>query len=213
MSTYKRNRDTVASSIYTTEQKPSIEQWLEDTAKNIQEPVTALGLTMPEKCLGSLEQRPGMDKGLLERDLGTRYEIEDRIIAFKERARRQDESFKKSELQEDILQENINSVQQQLGMQDPFLKDRLTLHERRLELADQQINTQQELIKHLLEGQASISRQLGLITQQLSLLFGQYAQQPQVEEPEGQQSNPGGVNKGTDASDYVLVSEDEATTT
>ncbi|KAJ5365723.1 hypothetical protein N7517_008609 [Penicillium concentricum] len=165
---------------------------------------------MPEKCLGSLEHRPDMDKGHVEKD-----EIQNRFRNLKETVHRQEERPKKSELQEDIVQEKITSLQEQLSIQGFFqkysgLKERLAMHERLLEIADQQINTQQELIKHLFEAQTSTSRQLALIKQKLSQQ-PECMQQPQVEEPEGQQSNPGGgVNKSTYASDYVLVSEDEA---
>ena len=83
------------------------------------------------------------------------------------------------------------------------------MHERLLKVADQQINTQQELIKHLLEAQVSASQQLALVTQKLSQQSERDVQQPQVKEPEGQHSNTDGVSKSTDASDYVLISEDE----
>ncbi|KAJ5615052.1 hypothetical protein N7537_000166 [Penicillium hordei] len=195
----------------------NIEQWLEDITKRIEEPVTPLGLTMPEKCLGSLEQQSDMDKGLLERDNGREDKIVHKIRTLKETVRRQDERLRKSELQEDIVQGKITSLQEQLSVRDSFqqhsdLNDRLNMHERLLEVADQQINTQQELIKHLLEVQASTSRQLAFITQKLSQQAEQSMEQPQMEEAEGVQSNPGRVSNFTDASDYVLVSEDKATT-
>ncbi|CAI7599076.1 unnamed protein product [Penicillium glandicola] len=200
MPTYKRKCDTVASSIYTTEEKPSIEKWLEDTMEKIDKPVIELGLTMPEKRLDGLEQRPDMDKGLLDR-AHKPDKIEDRIKTLKDSG--------------DIFQERITSVQEQLSMRNSFqqysgLKDRLAMHERLLEIANQQINAQQELIKNLFAAQASTSRQLALVTYKLSQQPEQCVQRPQVEEPEGQ-SNPGGATKSTDASDYVLISEDEAT--
>ncbi|KAJ5488306.1 hypothetical protein N7453_011760 [Penicillium expansum] len=198
MSTYKRKCDTIANDVYNTEQRISIEQWLEDTTKRIEGPVISLGFTIPQKRLGGLEQRSDVNKGLLERDHG------------------QGDKLEKSESQEDVLQEKIISLQEQLSMQDSFqqhsgLKTRLSMHERLLEVTDQQIHAQQKLIKNLFEAQASTSRQLALISQKLSQQPEQSAQQPQVEEAEGQQSNPGGANTITDDSEYVFVSEDEAT--
>lgn len=195
----------------------NIQQWLEDTMEKIEEPVTPLGLTMPEKRLGSLGQQSDMDKGLLEGDHGREDKVVGKIRTLKETVRRQEERLRKSEIQEDIVQEKSTSLQEQLSMRVSFqqhsgLKDRLSMHERLLEVADQQINTQQELIKHLLETQASTARQLALITQKHSQQPEQSMEQPQMEEAEGVQSNPGGVGKFTDAFDYVLVSEDEATT-
>ncbi|KAJ5519783.1 hypothetical protein N7463_000236 [Penicillium fimorum] len=170
----------------------------------IDEPVNTSGLTMPEKSL-DLQHLLDMDKGLVETD-----EIQNRLRKLKETVHGQEERPKKSEQQEDIFQKRITSLQKQLSIrnfvqQHGGLKERLTMHGRLLEIADQQINTQQELIRHLFDAQTSTSRQL---LQQ----FEQCVQQPQVEEPEGQQSNLGGVNKSTDTSDYVLISEDEATT-
>ncbi|KAK4863136.1 hypothetical protein LT330_010572 [Penicillium expansum] len=198
MSTYKRKCDTIANDVYNTEQRISIEQWLEDTTKRIEGSVISLGFTIPQKRLGGLEQRSDVNKGLLERDHG------------------QGDKLEKSESQEDVLQEKITSLQEQLSMQDSFqqhsgLKTRLSMHERLLEVTDQQIHAQQKLIKNLFEAQASTSRQLALISQKLSQQPEQSAQQPQVEEAEGQQSNPGGANTITDDSEYVFVSEDEAT--
>ncbi|CAG8909776.1 unnamed protein product [Penicillium egyptiacum] len=211
MSTYQRNRDTFESNVYTTEQKLSIEQWLEDTTKRIDGPTIALGLNMPEERQGSLERRSLIDEGLPERVEKAAKRMRD----LRETVCRHEERLKISELQEKILEEKITGLQEQLSMRDSCqhsgLKDRLAMHERLLEVADQQINTQQELIKHLLEVQASTSGQLALVTQKLSQQPERCGRQPQVEEPEGQHSNPGEVNKGTDASDYVLVSEDEAT--
>ncbi|KAJ6191359.1 hypothetical protein N7519_001380 [Penicillium mononematosum] len=208
MSTYQRNRDTFASNVCTTEKKISIEQWIEDTTKRIEGPTIALGLAMPEKHLGSLEQQPGTE-GLSERvDM-----LVKRITNLKEVVHRQEEKLKKSEVQEKILEEKIASLQEQLSMQDSCqynsFKDRLAMHERLLKVADQQISTQQELIKHLLEAQVSTSQQLALVTRKLSQQAERGAQQPQVREPKGQHSNTDGVNKSTDASDYVLVSEGE----
>ena len=54
----------------------------------------------------------------------------------------------------------------------------------------------------MLAARASITRQIALNTRKLS-------PQPQVQEPKAQRSNSDGINKDTDASDYVLVSEDE----
>ncbi|CAG8200688.1 unnamed protein product [Penicillium nalgiovense] len=208
MSTYQRNRDTFASNVNTTEKKLCIEQWIEDTTKRIEGPAITLGLAMPEKHLGSLEQQPGAE-GVLERmDM-----LVKRITNVKEIAHKQEEKLKRSEVQEKILEEKIASLQEQLRMQDSCqyngFKDRLAMHERLLKVADQQISTQQELIKHLLEVQVSTSQQLALVTQKLSQQAERCAQQPQVKEPEGQHSNTDGVNKDTDASDYILVSEDE----
>ncbi|OQE15409.1 hypothetical protein PENFLA_c032G02609 [Penicillium flavigenum] len=208
MSPYERNRGTFASNVYTTEKKLSIEQWIEDTTKRIEGPTIALGLAMPEKHLGSLEQQPGAE-GLLE---GVDMLLK-RVTNMKEVADRQEKYLKKLELQEKILEEKIASLQEQLSMRDSCqynsFKDRLAMHERLLKVADQQINTLQELIKHLLEAQVSTSQQLALVKQKLSQQAKRGAQQPQEKEPGGQHSNTDGVNKGTDASDYVLVSEDE----
>ncbi|KAJ5207743.1 hypothetical protein N7449_002122 [Penicillium cf. viridicatum] len=178
----------------------NIQQWLEDTVEKIEEPVTPLGPTWIRDYYHGREDK-----------------VVGKIRTLKETVRRQEERLRKSELQEDIVQEKITSLQEQLSMRVSFqqhsgLKDRLGMHERLLEVADQQINTQQELIKHLLEAQASTARQLALITQKLSQQPEQSMEQPQMEEAEGVQSNPGGVGKFTDAFDYVLVSEDEATT-
>ncbi|KAJ5154872.1 uncharacterized protein N7500_010311 [Penicillium coprophilum] len=208
MSTYKRKRDRFATGIYTG-QYPNIEQWLENTMANIDEPEATKELTMPEKRPCSLEPWPDMDKGLADRD-----EIQNRISNLKEKVHGQEGRLKKIELQEDIFHQKITNLEGQLSTQDFFqqhsrLKEKFTMHERLLEIADQQINTQQELIKHLLEVQASAARQIALITQKLSQQPEQWAQQPQGESAEGQQSHPGGVNKSTDASDYILVSEDE----
>ncbi|KAJ5245443.1 hypothetical protein N7489_005539 [Penicillium chrysogenum] len=195
MSTYQRNRDTFPSNVYTAEKKLSIEQWIEDTTKRIEGPTIALGLAMPEKHLGSSEEQPVL------RDI------------FKEVVHRLGEKLEESKAQEKILEEKIASLQEQLSMRDSCqcnsFKDRLAIHERLLKVADQQINTQQELIKHLLEAQVSASQQLALVTQKLSQQSERDVQQPQVKEPEGQHSNTDGVSKSTDASDYVLVSEDE----
>ncbi|OQE38412.1 hypothetical protein PENCOP_c008G03914 [Penicillium coprophilum] len=178
---------------------------------NIDKPEATKELTMPEKRPCSLEPWPGMDKGLADTD-----EVQNRISNLKEKVHGQEGRLKKIELQDDIVQQKITNLEGQLSTRDFFqqhnrLKEKFTMHERLLEIADQQINTQQELIKHLLEAQASTARQLALITQKLSQQPEQWAQQPQGESPEGQQSNPGGVNKSTDASDYILVSEDEVT--
>jgi chromosome segregation ATPase len=187
-----------------TEQKLSIEEWLENTyTAKTKGPTITPGLVMPEKSLPSLEPQPDMDKELW------RGEIEDSIRDLEERVW-------KSGLQQDTVQEKITSLEERLSMRDFIqqhtgLKERLAVHERLLENANQQINTQQELIKHLFEAQTMTSQQVALITQKLSQPK-QFVQQPQKEEPEGQHSNLGGVNKSTDASDYVLVSEDEAIT-
>ncbi|KAJ5816065.1 hypothetical protein N7447_008298 [Penicillium robsamsonii] len=166
---------------------------------------------MPEKSL-DLQHLLDMDKGLVETD-----GIQNKLRNLKETVHGQEERLRKSERQKDIVHEKITSLQEQLSMRDFIqqhsgLKERLAMHERLLEIADQQINTQQELIKHLFDAQISTSRQLAHIKQKLPQQPEQCVQQPQVEELEGQQSNPGGVNKSTDASDYVLVSEDEVTT-
>ncbi|KGO38712.1 hypothetical protein PEX1_095600 [Penicillium expansum] len=218
MPTYKRKCDTVANNVYTTEQRMSIEQWLEDTTKRIEGPAISLGFNISPKRLGGLEQRSDMNKELLERDYGQGDKIVDMIGALNETVHRQEEERleEESELQENVLQENITRLQEQLSMQDSFqqhsgLKSRLSMHEKLLEVTDQQIHTQQKLIKHLLEAHASTSRQLALISQKLSQQPEQSAQQPQVEEAEGQQSNPGGANTITDDSEYIFVSEDEAT--
>lgn len=212
MSTYQRNRDTFPSNVYTAEKKLSIEQWIEDTTKRIEGPTIALGLAMPEKHLGSSEEQPGTD------GLSGRVDKLVEIIAvlrdiFKEVVHRLGEKLEESKAQEKILEEKIASLQEQLSMRDSCqcnsFKDRLAIHERLLKVADQQINTQQELIKHLLEAQVSASQQLALVTQKLSQQSERDVQQPQVKEPEGQHSNTDGVSKSTDASDYVLVSEDE----
>ncbi|KAJ5465716.1 hypothetical protein N7530_009503 [Penicillium desertorum] len=205
MSTFQRNRDTFASNVYITEKKLSIEQWIEDTTKRIEGPTIALGLAMPEKHLGGLEQQAGTE-------LSGRVDmLVKRITNLKEVVQRQEENLKKSELQEKILEEKIASLQEQLSMRDSCqhngFKDRLAMHERLLKVADQQINTQQELIKHLLEAQVSTSQQLALVTRKLSQQAERCVKQPQVKGPEGPHSNTDGVSKGTDASDYVLISE------
>ncbi|KXG46380.1 uncharacterized protein PGRI_052360 [Penicillium griseofulvum] len=203
MSTYKTKRDAFASNMHT-EKKLSIEEWLENASTaNIKKPVSTPGLAMPEKCLFSLEPQSDMDKELW------RDEIEDSIRKLEERVR-------KSGLQQDIVQEKMTSLEERLSMRDFIqqytgLKERLAVYERLLANADEQINTQQELIEHLFEAQTMTSQQVAFITQKLSQPK-QFVQQPQKEKPEGQHSNPGGVNKSTAAFDYVLVSEDEATT-
>ncbi|KAJ5970305.1 uncharacterized protein N7479_000223 [Penicillium vulpinum] len=220
MPTHKRKRDTVVSSMYTTEQKPSVEEWLAGTTQKIGNPVIAQGLNVLEKRIANSERQPSMDKEPSERDHKRDDEIKDRIKYLKELVRRQNERLKRSELQGNTAQPWIQSLQEQLSMRDSMLyslqqhtdlRKRLGMHERLLEISDQQINAQQELIKHLLEAQATTSRQLALVSQNLSQQPEKCVQQPQVEEPEEKQYRSVGVNTSTDASDYVLVSEDEAT--